>query len=92
MRDGERGEQVRQGSQMRTVLRACVIWMSPVRPQNVFANVSTDKVKFLMTDPGCPLSLQLVILPGLLLHIVHSFLSSQSVRIDVQEVTPNNLA
>lgn len=42
---------------MGTILRACIVWMSSIRPQDVFENISTDKFKVLMTNPGCPLSL-----------------------------------
>ncbi len=91
MCDGECGEQVCEGSQMWTVFWACIVRMCPVRPQHVFKNIPTDKLEVLVADPGRPLALQLVILPRLPLHVVHSFLSTQSVRVDVQEVPPNNL-
>lgn len=91
MCDGKGGEQVREGRQMWTVFRAGIVRMSPVCPQDVLQDVATDEFQVVVVDPARPLALQLVVLPRLLLHVVHSFLSTQSVGVDVQEVPPNHL-
>lgn len=91
MCDGVCGEQVSEGSQMWTVLWACIVRMSSVGSQDVFENVPADELEVFWADPSRPLALQLVVLPRLPLHVVHSLLSTQSVGVDVEEVPPNHL-
>lgn len=91
MCNGKGGKQICEGSQMWTVFWSCVVRMGPVCPQDILENIPTNKFKVLVADAGCPLSFQLVVLPRLPLHVVHSLLSTQSIRVDIKEVPPNNL-